>query len=364
MPTTLVITNDFPPGIGGIESFVREICRLLGDVVVLTRSHPNSAGIDRLLPFPVHRQGSILLPTPDTADAAERLLRHHRASRVVFGAAAPLGLLAPRLRRAGATRQLAISHGHETWWARLPGTRLALRRIGDHVEAVSYISSFTRAAIAPALSPAAQSAMVRLVPPVDTDRFTPGPAPERPTVVAAGRMIRQKGFHTLLTAWESILRTWEGTLPELVLIGDGPERDRLAARAKRLPASSVRFTGAVPHAAIPALLARAQVFALPVRTRLGGLNPEGLGLVFAEAGSCGLAVLAGASGGTADIVIAGESGLLLDPRDPGAWARELAVLLADPACARRMGARGRAHVIDQFSPTHTAEVLKQVLDLP
>lgn len=365
MTTTLVVTNDFPPVIGGIEAFVAQVCQLLGDVVVLTREHPQAAGIDRQLPFPIHRcRTPALLPTGRTATEAARLLQRYGSSRVIYGAAAPLGLLAPRLRRAGARRQLAISHGHEIWWARLPGSRRALRRIGDQVDALSHISAFTREAIAPALSPAARATMVRLAPPVDTARFVPRQGPERPTVVAAGRMVRQKGFRTLLAAWGRLLSDWRGSPPELVLVGDGPDRRRLQDLAQRLPPGTVRFTGPVAHADIPAVLATAHVFALPVRTRFAGLNPEGLGLVFAEAAACGLAVLAGDSGGTADTLISGESGEVLDPDDAKAWAHALATLLADLDLARRMGERGRAHVTDQFSPAYATAVLRQVLDLP
>jgi phosphatidyl-myo-inositol dimannoside synthase len=363
MPTTLVVTNDFPPAIGGIEAFVAQLCRLLPDVVVLTRSHPGAARSDRKLPFQVYRHASLLLPTPGAAAVAESVVRRHRASRVIYGAAAPLGLLGARLRRAGATQQLALTHGHETWWARLPVSRQLLRSIGDQVDAVSYISGFTRAAIAPALSPRARSAMVRLAPPVDSNRFRPGPAPERPTVVAAGRMVRQKGFDTLIAAWKLMLRDWTGVLPQLVLIGDGPQRRRLSDQARRLPAGSVRFTGPVPHSAVPAILARAHLFALPVRTRCAGLNPEGLGLVFAEAASCGVAVLAGDSGGTADTLIPGETGQLLDPENPAVWAQALGSLLNDPDRARRMGQRGRAHIIERFAPAQAAAVLQQVLHL-
>lgn len=364
MTTTLVVTNDFPPTIGGIEAFVVQVCRLLGDVVVLTRDHPQAAALDRTLPFPVHRcRTPMLLPTERTSAAVTSLLRRHRASRIIYGAAAPLGLLAPRLGREGVGRQLAISHGHEIWWARLPGSRQALRRIGDHVDALSYISGFTREAIAPALSPAARAALVRLAPPVDASRFVPGSMPQRPTVVAAGRMVRQKGFGTLLEAWERLLGEWRGSPPELVLVGDGPDRSRLRGLARRLPAGTVRFTGSVPHADMPSVLAAAHVFALPVRTRFAGLNPEGLGLVFAEAAACGLAVLAGDSGGTADTLIPGKTGRLLDPRDPTAWARALTPLLKDADLARRMGERGRAHVVDRFAPARVSAVLEQVLDL-
>ena len=126
------MTNDFPPRIGGIESFVHDLCRLLDDdVVVLTSGPDGAAAADLGRPHPVVRTGSVLLPTPAAARRAVRLLHRSGATRVLFGAAAPLGLLAPTLRRAGATRVVALTHGHEVWWARVPGSRSLLRRIGD-----------------------------------------------------------------------------------------------------------------------------------------------------------------------------------------------------------------------------------------
>lgn len=366
MPTTLVVTNDFPPSIGGIESFVEQVCRLLGDVVVLTRDDPDATAADQAYPFPIHRRGRVLLPDLATRAAASRLLRRYHATRVVYGAAAPLGLLAGPLRRAGATRQLAISHGHETWWSRVPVARSLLRRIGTQVTAVSYISEFTRAAIGPALDPAARAALVRLAPPVDTELFRPSlRPPERPTVLAAGRFVRQKGFDTLLTAWARVVAHWPGSpLPELVLIGDGPLRRRITEQAARItPSGTIRLVGPVPHDRMPDLLARGHVFALPVRTRLRGLNPEGLGLVYAEAAACGLAVVAGDSGGTRDVVIDQETGFVVDPEDPAALADLLLGLLTDLARARGLGVAGRHFVTQHFSPATTAAVLRQVLDL-
>lgn len=205
--------------------------------------------------------------------------------------------------------------------------------------------------------------MVQLAPPVDAARFVPREPPERPTVVAAGRMVRQKGFGTLLAAWARLLGEWRASPPELVLVGDGPDRRRLRRLAQRLPHGTVRFSGPVAHAEMPAVLAAGHVFALPVRTRFAGLNPEGFGLVYAEAAACGLAVLAGDSGGTADTLIPGGSGHLLTPDDPDAWARALTTLLSDLDLARRMGERGRTHVVDQFSFARTVAVLRQALDL-
>ncbi len=139
--TTLVVTNDFPPRIGGIESFVSAACGFLDDdVIVLTSAAPGSERFDATLPFEVHRRRGPLLPTPFTSREAVRLLERAGADRVLFGAAAPLALLAPALRAAGAVRIVALTHGHETWWARVPVARSLLRRIGDEVDALSTIS--------------------------------------------------------------------------------------------------------------------------------------------------------------------------------------------------------------------------------
>ncbi|WP_425309810.1 glycosyltransferase family 4 protein [Ammonicoccus fulvus] len=367
MATTLVITNDFPPRIGGIEAFVAQVCDLLGDVVVLTSSHPDAAAADAGRPYPIHRGSPLLLPGAATLRAAVTLMERHGATRIVFGAAAPLGLLAAPLRAGGATHLLAISHGHETWWARTPGARRLLRRIGDTTSAVSWISGHTRDRIAPALSPAARARMIRLAPPVATDHFAPAAdaRPARPTVISAGRFVSRKGFDTLLEAWAGVLRRWPAAdLPELVLVGDGPQRRRLETLARGLPApETVRFTGGVPHHRMPEFYARGHLFAMPVRPRWGGLDAEGLGMVYAEAAACGLAVVAGDSGGTRDTMIPGESGVLVPPNDPAHLTGVLLELLLDLSRAEEMGRLGRAHVETAFSPTTTAATLRQVLDL-
>ncbi|MGI3780666.1 MAG: glycosyltransferase, partial [Janthinobacterium lividum] len=161
MPTTLVVTNDFPPRIGGIESFVAHACRLLDDdVVVYTSGPPGSAATDADRPFPVVRDGALLLPSARVARRAADLLRSYGASRVLVGAAMPLGLLAPRLRRAGAETVVALTHGHEVWWATVPGARAALRRVGDACDHLTTISDYTAGRIGPALGPAARTRLL------------------------------------------------------------------------------------------------------------------------------------------------------------------------------------------------------------
>lgn len=373
-PRTLVVTNDFGPAIGGIESFVSWVCGALDDrVVVLTRNQPGAETFDRGLAYPVIRTGRILLPSHRLAGLAVELIRRHRLTRVVYGAAAPLGLLAPALRRAGVRHQLALSHGHETWWARVPGTRSLLRRIADQVDHLGYISEFTASVIGPRLSPRGRAAMVRLSPPVDETFFAPlshreplprggGPV----TVVAAGRMIPQKGFHTLIHAWSLVQRDHRGgPRPRLLLIGDGPRRRRLQAAVERLGlAGSVTFTGAVAHADLPAYLRRGDIFALPVRTRRAGLNPEGLGLVFLEAAATGLAVIAGDSGGARETLVEGETGLLVPPDDPVRLARALLELLNDPIRVSRMGRMGCDYVRSHYASDATRACLRRALSLP
>lgn len=366
--TTLLITNDFPPRIGGIEAFCAQVCELLDhDIVVLTRTDEGATAYDAGLPYDVVRLSGPLLPTPRVGAEAERLIAAYGCTRVVFGAAAPLGLLAPRLRRRGVVRLLAITHGHETWWASLPVFRGLIRQIGRSVDHVSYISDFTAGLIRPALGAHAQRHLLRLPPPVDTKNFRPVAArPPRPTAVAAGRLVKQKGFDTLLTAWTQVVRRWPGGAepPLLRIIGDGPERADLEARAREEPLrGTVEFVGPVAHAAMPAELNRAHVFALPVRTRRAGLNPEGLGLVFLEAAACGLAVVAGNSGGASETVVAGESGELVASDDDASLAGHLSALLRDLPQAERQGRAGRALVKERFSAERARQTLRAALNL-
>src|SRR5260221_8012161 len=142
MPKILIVTNDFPPRSGGIQSFVHALATRLppGRVVVYAPAWRGAAEFDARQPFPVIRHPtSLMLPVPSVARRAARILREHDCDTVVFGAAAPLGLLAPSLRRAGARRVVAITHGHEAGWAALPVARALRRRIGDHVDGVTYL---------------------------------------------------------------------------------------------------------------------------------------------------------------------------------------------------------------------------------
>ncbi len=384
--TTLVVTNDFPPRIGGIESFVAQACRFLDDdVAVLTSTAPGSTPGDAAAPYPIERLPGPLLPTSSVGAAAADLLRRSGADRVLFGAAAPLALLAPALRSAGANRIVALTHGHETWWATLPGSRRLLRRIGDEVDVLTTISDYVTARIAPVLSPAGRGRLVRLPPPVDLDVFRPPPGPTSgapattggengteigwraggPRVIGVGRMVRRKGFDTLLRAWGRLPSRPAGAAhaAQLVLVGDGPERGRLERQVRRERIAGVTFTGALDPTGVLVELQRSAVFALPYRSRLGGLDPEGLGLAPLEAAACGLPVVVGRSGGAPETVRHGRTGYVVAPDDPYELAARLGDLLAAPDRARALGAAGRVLVGERYGADQARRVLRKALGL-
>ncbi|TNY36225.1 glycosyltransferase family 4 protein [Thermomonospora catenispora] len=356
MTKTLVVTNDFPPRPGGIQAFVHNLAvrRPPGSVVVYAPAWTGDAAFDAAQPFPVVRHPtSLMLPEPSVLRRAREIVRSEGCDSVVFGAAAPLGLLAPALRRCGVRRLVGITHGHEAGWAALPVARRALRRIGDEVDVLTYLGEYTRSRMAAALSPRAAARMARLAPGVDEKAFFRGSGGEeirrryglgdRPVAVCVSRLVPRKGQDALIHAWPAVLRR----VPDaaLLLVGGGPYRaalERLAAA--RGVADSVFFTGSVPWEELPAHYDAGDVFAMPCRTRRRGLDVEGLGIVYLEASATGLPVVAGNSGGAPDAVLDGETGLVVDGRSVRAVAEAVAGLLADPGRAREMGERGRAWV--------------------
>jgi len=353
MPT-LLVTNDFPPRAGGIQGYLAELAGRLpaGEIVVYAPAWPGAAEFDAAAGYPVHRhRGSLMLPEPSVARRAAELARHHGCDTVWFGAAAPLALLGPGLRHtAGVHRVVASTHGHEVGWSMLPGARQALRRIGEHSDVVTVVSRYTRRRFAAAFGPLA--ALEWLPPGIDTDRFAPDPAAraelraryglgDRPVVGCVSRLVARKGQDVLIAALPAIRRRVPGAA--LLLVGDGPYRDRLRRLAVQHGVDEhVVLTGPVRWDELPAHHAVADVFALPCRTRGRGLDVEGLGIVLLEAAATGLPVLAGDSGGAPETVHRGETGQVVSGRDPVAVADALVELLADPDRARAMGAAGRA----------------------
>jgi phosphatidyl-myo-inositol dimannoside synthase len=374
MSRTLIITNDFPTRQGGIESFVFALADRLppDEVVIYTAAMQGDREFDAKLPYPVVRDASsMLLPTRAVAKRTAEVLRREGCDSVLFGAAAPLGLLGDGLRQAGAGRVVGLTHGHETWWAKVPAARRALRRIGEGCDVLTYVSEFCRRRIVPALSGGAAARMVRLAPGVDTEVFRPdvggaairerlGIATGRPVLVSVSRFVPRKGQDALIKAMPHVLAVIPDAL--LLLVGDGPSRRRLERLTRDHDvAASVLFAGAVPWSEAPGWFDVGDVFAMPCRTRKGGLEPEALGIVFLEAQACGHPVLVGDSGGAPETVLHGETGYVVDPSNPVAIAARAADLLSDLDDVRLMGEKGRAWVEREWSWQESVGILRGLL---
>ncbi|MFJ8712612.1 glycosyltransferase family 4 protein [Streptomyces violaceus] len=380
MRKTLIVTNDFPPRPGGIQAFLHNMALRLDpqQLVVYASTWKRgregveaTAAFDAEQPFTVVRdRTTMLLPTPAVTRRAAGLLREHGCTSVWFGAAAPLGLMAPALRDAGAERLVATTHGHEAGWAQLPAARQLLRRIGDSTDTITYLGEYTRSRIAGALSPQAAARMAQLPPGVDEKTFHPDSGgdeirarlglTDRPVIVCVSRLVRRKGQDTLIRAMPRILAAEPDAV--LLIVGGGPYEGDLRKLAQETGvAASVRFTGAVPWSELPAHYGAGDVFAMPCRTRRGGLDVEGLGIVYLEASATGLPVVAGDSGGAPDAVLDGETGWVVRGGSPADAADRIITLLGDTELRRRMGERGRAWVEEKWRWDLLAEQLKNLL---
>jgi len=369
---TLLVTNDFPPRPGGIQAFVHQLSLRLpaDDLVVLASTSPGAAAFDADQPYEVVREKtSMLLPTAGVARRAAALARARGCEAVWFGAAAPLGLLAKGLRqRTGIHRAVALTHGHEVGWAALPGARTLLRRIAAGNDVVTYLGEYTRTRLVSAIGDL--TALRRLAPGVDTDIFHPGVdgaavrakhgLRDRPVIVCVSRLVPRKGQDALIRALPAILRQ----VPDaaLFIVGSGPYRTTLERLARESGVTDqVVFSGGVPWAELPAHYAAGDVYAMPCRTRRGGLDVEGLGIVYLEASAVGLPVVAGDSGGAPDAVREGETGYVVNGRDTAALAARLVPLLTDPALARKLGAAGRDWVCQEWGWQRQADRLQALI---
>ncbi|MEU7106196.1 glycosyltransferase family 4 protein [Streptomyces sp. NPDC046215] len=380
MDKTLIVTNDFPPRPGGIQAFLHNMALRLdpADLVVYASTWKRgregaeaTARFDAEQPFTVVRdRTTMMLPTPAVTRRATALLREHGCTSVWFGAAAPLGLMAPALRRAGARRLVATTHGHEAGWAQLPVSRQLLRKIGEATDTITYLGEYTRSRIAAALTDEAAARMVQLPPGVDEKTFHPGSGGERvrarlglsgrPVVVCVSRLVPRKGQDTLIRAMPRILAAVPDTV--LLIVGGGPygkDLEKLAAETG--VAHAVRFTGPVPWEELPAHYGAGDVFAMPCRTRRGGLDVEGLGIVYLEASATGLPVVAGDSGGAPDAVLEGETGYVVRGGSAEESADRIVTLLGDEALRTRMGERGRLWVEEKWRWDLLADRLKLLL---
>ena len=356
MTRTLLVTNDFPPTIGGIQSYLRDFVNTLDprSIVVFasTQDEQAAAAFDAQQTYRVHRwPGSILLPTPSVSRRMQELIRAEDIDTVWFGAAAPLALLGPAAKRAGAWKVIATTHGHEVGWSMLPGARQALRRIGTHADVVTYISRYTRQRLERAFGPHPE--WVHLPSGVSTDVFQPATKEDKArareeleldddaeVIVCISRLVARKGQDQLLRAMPRIREQRPNA--QLVIVGSGGYRATLE-RLRDMYDPRARFVSARGTEELVRALHAADIFAMPARTRGGGLDVEGLGIVYLEAQAAGLPVVAGDSGGAPETVTP-RTGIVVRGRDVGEIAAGIVTLLSQPALRAQMGQEARSYV--------------------
>ena len=359
----LFVTNDFGPRAGGIETFIIGLIqrRPFGQTIVYTSFQENSGQFDAdwLANYGVRvirDRSKILLPTPRVALHLRGIIKKEGITTAAFGAAAPLGLLSASMKRAGVVRTVALTHGHEVWWAKVFPFNLLLRRIGSTVDVLTYLGEFTRKAISRALSARAQSAMVKIAPGIDVEHFIPTDASrlreslglnDKKVIVSVGRLVHRKGQDHLIEAMPEILKNVPRA--HLLLVGEGPYREHLQNLVHQLKLeSSVTFIGRIQYQDLPMYICAGDIFAMPSRSRLMGLEVEGLGIVYLEASSCGLPVLAGDSGGAPDAVIQNETGLVVSGTDNKEIASAAVALLTNLEASEKMGTVGRQWIVNNW----------------
>ena len=366
----LLVTNDFPPKVGGIQNYLWELWRRLpaDSTAVLTTPHRGAREFDAAQPIRIERDRTkVLLPTRALARRIDRLAEELDVDLVLLDPAVPLGILGRWLERPYGV----VVHGAEvTVPGRLPITRSVLRKVLSGAQVVIAAGGYPATE---ARRCAGRELPTIVIPPgVDTQRFIPleedersavrhrlGFDPAAPLILGMSRLVPRKGFDVLIDASVELAKHWP-TL-QVAIAGSGRDRSRLERRAKRQGAP-VRFLGRVDDAEMVALLGSADVFAMLCRNRWAGLEQEGFGIVFLEAAACGVPVVAGKSGGSSEALLDSETGVVVEnPRDVASVVRSLSALLEDDAHARAMGAAGRRRCDAEFTHDRLATLLNDEL---
>jgi phosphatidylinositol alpha-1,6-mannosyltransferase len=359
----LLVTNDLGPHAGGIESF---ILGLIGEldgsrIVIYTSSEDGDREFDKKLVEEfgvavIRDRSKTLLPTPRVNRAVAKVMKQYGCEYIWFGAAAPLGWMSGYLRREGARRIVALTHGHEVWWSKVWPFSLIMRAMGRQIDAFGYLGDFTRGAMQRAIGDRAQ--MVRIAPGIAIDHFLPGVKSEsliekytlhnKNVIVCVGRLVPRKGQDRLIEAMPEIVKRVPNAV--LLLVGEGSYRKHLNSLIQKHDlAEYVKCVGRVQYSELPAYIRLGDIFAMPSRSRLFGLEVEGLGIVYLEASSCGIPVIAGSSGGAPDAVIEGKTGFVVDGKNIDSIAQACISLLLNPELRQSMGVSGRRWAEESWS---------------
>lgn len=364
-----LLANDFPPGRGGIETYFAGLLEVLvpDDVIVIAPRVPGSRELDARLPYAVERLrglGPSLVPTSSTVRKVAEVASTFGSEVVGVSSGWPLGLAIPSLRKLLGSPVIVWHHGAELAVpAAIPvfGSLFLRRLAAANLHLV--VSEWTREVARRVLGAEARIEVLRYG--IDVERFRPAGSQEareegRLRILSLGRLVRRKGNDTLVLAAAALVR--RGVALEVSIAGEGPDRRRL----ERLVAEAgiqdaVRFLGRVPDEELARVYRSHDVFVSPMRTRFAGLEAEGLGITLLEAQACGLPVVAGRSGGSAEAVVDGVTGYLVDGSDEMDVARALLRLAESPELRKRMGEEGRRFVVERFSRRSMAAAFEAIL---
>lgn len=371
----LLVTNDLGPRAGGIETFILGLLDQLDghQIVIYTAAQAGSQEFDKELSaktgaLVIRDKSSILLPTPLVNRRVRAAMQNYQSEIIWFGAAMPLAWMSALLKRGGATRVVALTHGHEVWWAKLPPFRWIFARAMKSIDALTYLGEFTRKAMAPIVSKGCE--LVHIAPGIPIEHFTPEKKSTallheldlegRQVLISVGRLVHRKGQDKLLEALPSIIVKHPDVV--LVFVGVGPRKKKLDQLVQKYDLEEyVRFVGRVEYKNLPQYFRLGDLFVMPSRSRLAGLEVEGLGIVYLEASACAVPVVAGASGGAPDAVIDGITGVVVDGRSTNAIAETINNLLDHPSRLREMGIAGRAWTAERWGWEIWGERFRRVL---
>ncbi len=386
-PTHLLITNDLGPHVGGIEVFLLGLLEELNKDLLPTKnlliytSGVSKSEIAKMESFDqqlsqklgvqiIRDRSKILLPTPTVISRINQAIKNYPIEYIFYGATAPLALATRKVKAQNPQikKALGITHGHEVWWAKTPIFKYLLKEMGRELDVITYLGNFTNNKIRKAVGTQVQ--MLQLAPGIDYEKFVPATTSvqkaeveklktelnlvDQKVILCVGRLVQRKGQDILIKAMNQILQN----IPEahLLLVGVGNDEKRLKKilRAENQKTNSdlmnkVTFVGKVPYEKLPTYFQIAELFAMPARSRFGGLEVEGLGIVFLEASSAGLPIVVGNSGGASDTVLDGQTGLLVDGKNPNQVADAIIKILKDPNLGKQMGINGRNWVIENWN---------------
>lgn len=359
MMKVLIVTNDFPPKVGGVNYYVSHLARRFpaGEVTVFASDWPGSLAFDAVFPQQVVRWPMrSMYPTSAIRDRVEDLVRAEGIDIVLFGAAAPLAMLGKAVLRHTGVPYAAFTHGVEIWAGQVPLTRSLLSSVGKHAALLMGVSQWTVDLLRSAVG---DGPRIELLPPgVEAEVFHPGVSDalirdrhglgNAPTICCVSRLTLRKGQDKVIRALPWVLSDFPET--RFLVVGTGPDLERLQGLAYRKKvADRVVFVGEVPYEELPSYFRAGDVFAMPCRTRKWGLEVEAFGAVFLQASAVGRPSVAGDSGGAPEAVVHGETGLVVDGNEVDEVAEGVLALLDDPEGAAKMGAAGADRVHRDFT---------------